>query len=118
LSDVLFKDEIDDNPTDSDGSRFGPLLLSPQGLEMLVKYGQLTRREVNALKKTNLAPSQYPYVLMEWAGLRIMSGLRKGELVGGPGLEENFLRQITQLRAEFFNIGDYESGRMSKAYVR
>mmetsp|Transcript_22113 Transcript_22113/g.46041 ORF Transcript_22113/g.46041 Transcript_22113/m.46041 type:complete len:674 (+) Transcript_22113:258-2279(+) len=117
LSDVLFKDEIDDNPTDSDGSRFGPLLLSPQGLEMLVKYGQLTRREVNALKKTNLAPSQYPYVLMEWAGLRIMSGLRKGELVGGPGLEENFLRQITQLRAEFFNIGDYESGRMSKAYI-
>ncbi len=86
LSDVLFKGEIDDIPTESDGSRFGPLLLSPQGLEMLVKYGQLTRREVNALKKTNLAPSQYPYVLMEWAGLRIMSGLRKGELVGGPGM--------------------------------
>ena len=117
LSDVMFKDEMSNLPKNFDETRFGPMLLSPQGLEMLVKYGQLTRTEVDALRATNLSPSQYPYVLIEWAGLRAMDGMRKGELIGGPGLEDNLLRQFTKLRAEYFNIGDFESGRMSMAYI-
>ncbi|KAL7549928.1 hypothetical protein ACHAWF_013183 [Thalassiosira exigua] len=104
-------------PEDFDPTQLGPTLLSPEGLDLLVSYGQLKERERDAMIGTGLSPSQYPYVLLEWAMLRSMGGLRTGELVGGPGLEDNFLRQFTQLRAEYFNIGDYASGRMPMAYM-
>ena len=102
---------------DSDAARLGPQLLSEKGLETLVGYNQLTRREMNALLDTKLFPSQYPYALLEWAMLRAVGALRTGELVGGPGLEDNLLRQFTQLRAEYFNIGDFAAGRMPMAYM-
>jgi hypothetical protein len=105
-------------PKDLDSLQFGPMLLSPEGLEMLVSYGQITMRERDGLVACGLPPSQYPYVLLEWAGLRIMDGIETGELRGGPGMEENFLRQISSLRAEYFNIGDYNAGRMPMAYVQ
>jgi hypothetical protein len=109
---------LGDLPKDFDPSQFGPMLLSQRGLEMLVKYGQLTVREKEGLVACGLPPSQYPYVLLEWAGLRIMDGIESGELRGGPGMEENFLRQLSMLRGEYFNIGDYNAGRMPMAYVQ
>jgi predicted membrane chloride channel (bestrophin family) len=33
-------------------------------------------------------------------------------------MEENFLRQLSMLRGEYFNIGDYNAGRMPMAYVQ
>ncbi|KAL7488569.1 hypothetical protein ACHAW6_014174 [Cyclotella cf. meneghiniana] len=108
----------DDLPKNFDPSQFGPMLLSRQGLEMLVKYGQLTQREKEGLVACGLPPSQYPYVLLEWAGLRAIDGMEKGELRGGPGMEENILRQLSLLRGEYFNIGDYNAGRMPMAYVQ
>jgi len=105
-------------PQDFDTSTFGPMLLSTEGLEMLVKYGQLTENEKKAIVATGLPPSQYPYILMEWAGLRCIDGMEQGELRGGPGMEENLLRQFTQLRAEYFSIGDIAAGRMPMAYVQ
>ena len=105
-------------PTNFDASQFGPMLLSKEGLEMLVRYGQLTQREMDALVATGLPPSQYPYVLLEWAGLRAMDGIEVGEIRGGQGMEENLLRQLNMLRAEYFNIGDYNAGRMPLAYVQ
>lgn len=108
----------DDLPKNFDPSQFGPMLLSREGLEMLVKYGQLTQREKEGLVACGLPPSQYPYVLLEWAGLRAMDGIEKGELRGGPGMEENLLRQLSLLRGEYFNIGDYNAGRMPMAYVQ
>lgn len=103
--------------TDFDLSQYGPMLLSAQGLESLVRYGQITENEMNALISTGLPPSQYPYVLLEWSGLRCMDGMETGELRGGPGMEENLLKYLTQLRAEYFSIGDFSAGRMPMAYV-
>ena len=53
-----------------DPTQITPKLLSEEGLELAVGEGQLTRNKVNALLDTGLPPSQYPYVLMEWAMLR------------------------------------------------
>ena len=96
----------------------GPLLLSPQGLDSLVRSGQMTKEERQTLLDSGLPPSQYAYVLLEWVALHAMSGIETGVLRGGPGLEENLLRQMTSLRAEYFSIGDYQAGRMPLAYVQ
>jgi hypothetical protein len=96
----------------------GPVLLSHDGLEELVEMGELTDTEKNALISSGLPPSQYAYILLEWVGLYAMDGLRKGTLSGGAGFEENLLRQITLLRAEYFSIGDFTAGRMPVAYVQ
>ena len=98
-------------PKNFDPTQFGPMLLSPEGLDMLVTYEQLTQGERDGLVACGLPPSQYAYALLEWAGLRVMDGIEKGELRGGPGMEENLLRQISSLRGEYFNIGDYNAGR-------
>jgi len=114
----ILGDPNDGLPQDFDTSKFGPMLLSRAGLEMLVKYGQLTENEMKALVATGLPPSQYPYVLLEWAGLRCIDGMEQGDLRGGQGMEENLLRNFCQLRAEYFSIGDYAAGRMPMAYVQ
>jgi len=96
----------------------GPLLLSPEGLQGLITAGELTPEEAAALLGTGLPPSQYTYVLMEWVGLHAMSGISDGTLRGGNGFEDNLLRRLTELRAQYFNIGDYAAGRMPLAYVQ
>jgi predicted membrane chloride channel (bestrophin family) len=95
-----------------------PVLLSRVGLEGLVDAGELTKHEKDALIDSGLPPSQYAYVLLEWVGIHIMDGIRQGRLSGGTGFEENILRQVTALRAEYFSIGDYAAGRMPLAYVQ
>ncbi|KAL3933307.1 MAG: hypothetical protein SGBAC_010459 [Bacillariaceae sp.] len=97
----------------------GPILLSPEGLQGLVDVGELTSDEADSLLASGLPPSQYTYVLLEWVGLIIMDGFERDVLQNGnSGLEENILRQISALRAEYFSIGDYAAGRMSLAYVQ
>ena len=96
----------------------GPLLLSPQGLDSLVQDGQLTAEERQSLLDSGLPPSQYAYLLLEWAALHAMEGMESGALRGGNGFEENLLRQVTSLRAEYFSIGDFQAGRMPLAYVQ
>jgi hypothetical protein len=104
---------------DLEENAIGPILLSHEGLQGLVDVGELTQTEANALLKSELPPSQYAYVLLEWVGLHIMNGLESGVLQNtNSGLEENILRQMTALRAEYFSIGDYTAGRMSLAYVQ
>ena len=88
----------------------GPILLSPEGLRRLQEAEELTRNEVDALLASGLPPSQYTYVLLEWVTLYAMEGLKDGTLNGGNGLEENLLRQLISLRAEYFSVGDYVSG--------
>ena len=87
-------------------------------LQGLVAAGELTPEEAAALLGTGLPPSQYTYVLMEWVGLHAMSGISDGTLRGGNGFEDNLLRRLTELRAQYFNIGDYAAGRMPLAYVQ
>jgi hypothetical protein len=96
----------------------GPLLLSHEGLDRLVAEGELTKEEMNALIATDMPPSQYAYILLEWVGLYTMRGLREGSICCDDGFEQNLLRQFTSLRAEYFNIGDYAAGRMPLAYVQ
>ena len=91
--------------------------MSREGLEALVRYKQLSQQEMNALIDMKLSPSQYFYVLLEWAMIRSLTALRSGELIGGTGLEDNILCQFTQLRGEYANIGDYSTGRIPMAYV-
>ena len=112
LGDVELKDR------NFDASQFGPMLLSAEGLDMLVDYEQLTQREKEALVATGLPPSQYSYVMLEWAGIRCIDGMEHGELRGSPAMEDNILRLLNELRAEYFNIGDYNAGRMPMAYVQ
>lgn len=45
-------------------------------------------------------------------------GFRDGVLVGGDGAERELIRKITDLRAEYFSIGDLCAGRMPLAYVQ
>lgn len=101
-----------------DAAQFGPMLLSSEGLDMLVDYEQITQREKEALIATGLPPSQYSYVMMEWAGIRCIDGMERGELRGTQAMEDNILRLLNELRAEYFNIGDYNAGRMPMAYVQ
>ena len=108
----------DDNEVDGDDTDIGPMLLEPTGLVELVSAGELTEEEMKALLSCGLGASQYCYVLLSWVGLFIMNGFETGALIGGNGLEENLLRQITSLRAEYFTIGDNTAGRMPLAYVQ
>eukprot|EP00558_Chaetoceros_sp_UNC1202_P007107 CAMPEP_0197245902 /NCGR_PEP_ID=MMETSP1429-20130617/10542_1 /TAXON_ID=49237 /ORGANISM="Chaetoceros sp., Strain UNC1202" /LENGTH=367 /DNA_ID=CAMNT_0042706479 /DNA_START=113 /DNA_END=1216 /DNA_ORIENTATION=- len=100
------------------GDAIGPILLSREGLRYLEKSNELTHTEVVALLQCGLPPSQYAFVLVEWVGLYAMEGLRDGTLVGGNGVEENILRRLTDVRAEYFSIGDFAAGRMPLAYVQ
>ena len=136
LGDVGMSNDDDSNPKGpklEQPDQVGPLLLTPQGLERLVQTKELRPEERDALLASGLPPSQYTYVLMEWVGLYVMEGLEAGFLLGSrhsdttksssnrnsqSGWEENFLRQLTALRGEYFNIGDYVSGRMPLAYVQ
>jgi hypothetical protein len=107
-----------DIPADQwEENTIGPMLLSEEGLEKLVQAGELRPSEKTALLGSALPPSQYTYILLEWVGLHAMNGFKSGALSGDYGLEENLLRQICALRAEYFNIGDYAAGRMPVAYV-
>ena len=114
----IIENETELLPQDFDATDVGPMLLSTEGLRTLVRYGQITENEMNALVATGLPPTQYPYVFLEWAGLRVIDGMEQGDLRGGQGMEENLMRYFTQLRAEYFSIGDFAAGRMPMAYVQ
>jgi hypothetical protein len=101
-----------------DDDHIGPLLLSPYGLAALVESGQLTASEKELLLSSRLPPSQYHNILLEWVGITISKGLERGILRGGAGLEDNLLRQLTELRASMFDIDDFRAGRMPLAYVQ
>jgi len=122
---------VSDEDEDYDQSEaIGPILLSESGLRGLVDVGELLPQEADALLQSGLPPSQYTYVLLEWVGIGFLKGLEAGLLghrdaqnlsqsvTRNSGLEENFLRQLTQVRAEFFSIGDFAAGRMPLAYVQ
>lgn len=115
---IVGDDELLEQGQNFDASQFGPMLLSTEGLDMLVDYEQITQREKEALIATGLPPSQYSYVLLEWAGIRCIDGMEHGELRGTQAMEDNILRLLNELRAEYFNIGDYNAGRMPMAYVQ
>ena len=104
-----------------DNDHIGPIMLSRYGLRALAESKQLTKNEVKSLLRTGLPPSQYPYVLLEWVGIHVMKGLNDSKhknFVGGPGLEQNLLQQLTMLRASMFDIDDFRAGRMPLAYVQ
>lgn len=116
-SEEYLKDASDCNiPVDDE--HIGPLLLSPYGLRALVNAGQLSKEENQALMGSGLPPSQYAYILLVWVGIHVMEGIKNGTLQGGPGFEENVLRQLTTLRACMFDIDDFRAGRMPLAYVQ
>ena len=77
----------------------------------MVAAGQLTANERTALLKTGLPPSQYWCVLLEWVG-QYWDGVDHAALRDSPGFEENIVRELTQIRAEMFSIGDFQAGRM------
>ena len=127
------EDDVDLPLSKRQSDTIGPLLLSPYGLQKLVETGELTQAEARALVNSDLPPSQYSYVLLDWVGIAIMEGLDSGllghshsadnkskrsTLANNSGLEENLLRQLTSVRAEYFSIGDYTAGRMPLAYVQ
>jgi len=108
--------DIDD---DEEGSNaIGPILLSRSGLRYLERAEELTHAEVQTLLQSGLPPSQYTYMLMQWVGIYATEGFRDGTLVGGDGAERELMRRITDLRAEYFSIGDLCAGRMPIAYVQ
>ncbi|KAK1734030.1 hypothetical protein QTG54_015288 [Skeletonema marinoi] len=96
-----------------DASQFGPMLLSDEGLDMLVDYEQLSQREKEALVATDCLRVNTPM-----SCIRCIDGMERGELRGTQAMEDNILRLLNELRAEYFNIGDYNAGRMPMAYVQ
>eukprot|EP00977_Amphora_coffeiformis_P002368 scaffold443_cov177-Amphora_coffeaeformis.AAC.15 len=113
-----FEKEAANCPIPVNGNLIGPILLSPYGLKAIVNAGLLTNEEKEALTGTGLPPSQYAYVLLVWAGIYCMDGFASGALRGGPGFEENLLRNLATLRASMFDIDDFRAGRMPLAYVQ
>lgn len=105
-------------PSEQDLDAIGPLLLSPYGLRFLERADELTHEEVESLLACGLPPSQYPYILLEWVGMYALEGLHDGTLVGGPGVEDQLMKRLTDIRAEYFSIGDFAAGRMPLAYVQ
>ena len=57
-------------------------------------------------------------VLLEWVGQYALEGVDHAALRDSPGFEERLLRELTQIRAEMFSIGDFQAGRMPLAYVQ
>jgi len=112
-----FIEDSEKCPLPFDELTIGPLLLSSYGLRVLMESGQLTKAEVRDLTMSRLPPSQYAYILLVWASLRIVKGFEDGTMRNSPGLEENILRQLTSLRASMFDIDDMRAGRMPLAYV-
>lgn len=115
-----FMEESENCHIPIDDNHIGPIMMSRYGLKALAESNQLTKQEVKALLRTGLPPSQYPFVLLEWVGILVMQGLhdKKASFVGGPGLEQNLLQQLTSLRASMFDIDDMRAGRMPLAYVQ
>ena len=112
-------DHLIDLPHDEQNfDAIGPLLLSPYGLRFLERADELTHEEVESLLASGLPPSQYPYILLEWVGLYALQGLRDGNLAGGTGIEDQMMKRLTEIRAEYFSIGDFAAGRMPVAYVQ
>jgi len=109
---------VDIDNDDEGNNAIGPVLLSPSGLRYLEREGELTHAEVQTLLDSDLPPSQYTYMLMQWVGIYAMEGFRDGTLVGGDGAERELIRRLTDLRAEYFSIGDLCAGRMPLAYVQ
>lgn len=109
---------VDIDEEDKGNMAIGPVLLSPSGLRYLERAEELTHAEVQTLLQSDLPPSQYTYMLMQWVGIYATEAFRDGTLVGGDGSEREFLRKITDLRAEYFSIGDLCAGRMPIAYVQ
>lgn len=67
-----FRVDVADDDDDDDDDRniaIGPILLSPSGLRYLERAEELTHAEVQTLLNSNLPPSQYTYMLMQWVGM-------------------------------------------------
>ena len=55
---------------ENDGNNaIGPVLLSRSGLRYLERANELTHDEVQTLIDSELPPSQYTYMLMQWVGM-------------------------------------------------
>lgn len=96
----------EDHEIVEEGNAIGPLLLSEEGLAGLVAAEELTGEEKDVLLASGLPPSQYTYILLEWVGLLIIRAFRDGTLRGGAGLEDQLMRHLTALRADYFSIGN------------
>ena len=54
---------------DGKGNAIGPVLLSSSGLRYLERADELTHAEAQALLDSDLPPSQYTYMLMQWVAM-------------------------------------------------
>tara|TARA_B100000787_G_C16132503_1_gene268065 strand:- start:191 stop:835 length:645 start_codon:yes stop_codon:yes gene_type:complete len=97
-------------------ARLGPLV-STEGLAALVQRGELTAHELETLRATGLAESEYCYVLLEWIGLRLIEADEAGLIRGNSG-QYMMLSKLATLRGSYFAIGDALDFRMSLAYVQ
>jgi len=60
---------VDIDEEDKGNMAIGPVLLSPSGLRYLERAEELTHAEVQTLLQSDLPPSQYTYMLMQWVGM-------------------------------------------------
>ena len=63
---------------------FGELLLSPDGLQVLVDSGTLLQEEKDALLNSGLSPDDYCFATLEWASIYIINAFKKGILGSAP----------------------------------
>lgn len=67
---VNTRSRVDDHDDDDETSNaIGPILLSRSGLRYLERANELTHAEVQTLLQSDLPPSQYTYMLMQWVAM-------------------------------------------------
>ncbi|GMI22515.1 hypothetical protein TrCOL_g13491 [Triparma columacea] len=92
-------------------------LLTPLGMRRMVDRGIITELEREALTSAGVPATQRHNNVLLWIVRVFGDGVEGGVIRGGPGLEQNFLQRVHEIRAQYGSIGDELSGRMPLAYA-
>ena len=109
-SDVCYRRSVDF------GASIRVLLTTP-ALDRMHERGLLDAREHEALMSSDLPPSRWYMVVIEWITARLAHAHRCGTLVGGEGFAQTALEKCCELRGACMSIPDELAARMPLAYV-
>eukprot|EP00587_Corethron_hystrix_P001577 CAMPEP_0113328384 /NCGR_PEP_ID=MMETSP0010_2-20120614/19989_1 /TAXON_ID=216773 ORGANISM="Corethron hystrix, Strain 308" /NCGR_SAMPLE_ID=MMETSP0010_2 /ASSEMBLY_ACC=CAM_ASM_000155 /LENGTH=1182 /DNA_ID=CAMNT_0000189705 /DNA_START=372 /DNA_END=3919 /DNA_ORIENTATION=- /assembly_acc=CAM_ASM_000155 len=96
-------------------------ILTPRGMRRLVDRGLMTQKEKDALTEADISPTQRHNAILLWIIKVFIEGREGGHIMGGAGMEEQFLEKVSRIAMSFGPqygaIGDELQGRMPLAYA-
>ncbi|KAL7545353.1 hypothetical protein ACHAWF_008704, partial [Thalassiosira exigua] len=92
-------------------------LATPSGLKRLESRGIMDRRELDALRRSNLPNDRLFMAPLEWMAIRAVRAMDAGTLAGDNATKGQLLKAIVTLRAKQRAVADGLAGRMPLAYV-